>query len=420
MGKRKNQADIEGRFYYGYIVVAISFLIITIMGGAMYSYGVFYEPLRNDFGWTSAQTSGAYSLYMIMHGLFYIVTGRLNDRFGPRVVMTGCGLLFGVGYLMLSQINTIWQLYLIYGLIIAVGMSGSFVPLVSTVSRWFVKRRSLMTGICVAGVGVGTMVIPPIANWLISNHSWRASFKVIGIISLVFILITSQFLRSSPDENERSTNNNEKIKNADTNSQGKDFSLYQAIHTIQFWLLCAIFFCFGFYIQTIMVHIVTYAKNYEILLTNPAFIMTIIGALSITGRVLIGASGDRIGNKIVAIICFALMFIAACLLMLFKGAWTLYFFGVIFGFAYGGLAAIQSPLIADLFGLISHGSIFGIITFVITMGGGIGPSFAGYIFDITNSYHIPFLILTFISAINLGLIFLLGSTSYQRLNKQLQ
>jgi MFS family permease len=418
MEKRKNQAGIEGKIYYGYIVVAISFFIITIMTGTIYSYGVFFEPLRDDFGWTNAQTSGAYSLYMIIHGLFYIVTGRINDRFGPKIIMTVCGLFLGVGYLLMSQVNNIWQLYLNYGLIIALGMSGGYVPLVSTVSRWFVKKRSMMTGICVAGVGAGTMVIPPIANWLISNYNWRTSFIVIGVVSLSFIVLGSQFLKSNPAEiGIRIEGKVDETINTNKNPQGSGFTIYQSIHTIQFWLLFLIFFCFGFYIQTIMVHIVTYAKNYEQILTNPAFIMTIIGALSIIGRVLIGVSGDKIGNKLAAVICFALMFVAAILLVILKKAWIFYIFGAIFGFAYGGLVSLQSPLIADLFGLSSHGSIFGIITFAITIGGGVGPAFAGYMLDLTNSYRIPFLSLTIISAINFGLIFLLKATSYQELEK---
>jgi len=408
MEKRKNQTEIEGKFYYGYIIVIIGFLITTVMMGAIYSYGVFFEPLRNNFGWTSAQTSGAYSLFMVMHGLFYMVTGRLNDKFGPRVVMTGCGLLLGIGYLMLSHIKTIWQLYLIYGLIIAFGMSGGYVPLVSTVSKWFVKRRSLMTGICVAGIGAGTMIMPPIANWLISSYSWRISFNVIGIMSLVIIVLLSQFLKSSPSEMEVTANEN-CIQEANSNFVVKNISLQQAIHTLQFWLFCTVYFFFGFYTQIIMIHIVTYVKILEPKLTNPAIVMTIIGALNIIGRVLIGASGDRLGNKVVAIICFILMSVAAFLLLVFKEIWIIYFIVAIFGFAYGGLIALQSPLIADSFGLISHGSIFGVITFAMTIGGGLGPYFAGYMFDTTKSYNIPFLALVVISVVNIGLILFLRS-----------
>lgn len=414
MKSTKNQRENEKGVYYGYIVAAISFLIITLIYGMMYSYGVFFEPLRTDFGWSSTETSGAYSLYMVLHGLFFIITGRITDKYGPRFVMTVSGLFLGVGYLLMSQIEAIWQLYLIYGFIIAIGSSGGYVPLISTVSRWFVKRRGLITGICVAGVGVGTMIIPPIANWLIYNYSWRTSFIVIGMTSLIFIVLGSQFLKSDPAESGRKI---DRIIQVNTDFSGDGFSFRQVISMLQFWLLCLLFFCFGLYIQTILVHIIPYIRQIEPSLGNPTTIMTTIGALSIAGRVLMGAISDKISNRTVAIVCFAFMFCAACLLMIVKGIWSLYFFGVIFGFAYGGLAAAQSPLIADLFGLVSHGSIFGVITFVATIGGGIGPSFAGYMFDLTGSYFIPFLVLTIISIIGLIFTLLLKPTHYQKLNR---
>jgi len=157
--------NMKPKFFYGYVVVALAFLIMAIMGGTIYTFGIFFKPLAGDFGWSSAATSGAFSLQMVIHGLFYIVTGRLNDRFGPRLVVSACCLLLGAGYLLMSQISDIWQLYLFYGVVIGIGMSGAFVPLGSTVARWFVKRKGAMIGIAVAGISVGTMIMPPVASW---------------------------------------------------------------------------------------------------------------------------------------------------------------------------------------------------------------------------------------------------------------
>ena len=102
----------EPRFFYGHVIVALVFLIMLVQGGALYTFGVFFKPLSSDFGWTRAATSGAFSLYMTLHGLLFIVTGRLNDKFGPRVVLSGCGLFLGTGYLLMSQISDLWHLYL--------------------------------------------------------------------------------------------------------------------------------------------------------------------------------------------------------------------------------------------------------------------------------------------------------------------
>ena len=129
----------QPKIFYGYIVVAASFLIYMVMWGTYYTFGIFFKPFLVEFGWTRAMTSGAYSLSLILHGLLGIVAGKLTDRFGPRVVVTACGLLLGSGYLLMSQVSAIWQLYLFYGVIIGIGISGGFIPLVSTVARWFVK-----------------------------------------------------------------------------------------------------------------------------------------------------------------------------------------------------------------------------------------------------------------------------------------
>ena len=159
----------EQRFFYGYIIVAVSFFIMLVTFSFHISFGVFFKPLLTEFGWARAMTSGAFSVYMFLHGLLYIVTGRLNDKYGPRILTTACGIVLGLGYLLMSQISAIWQLYLFYGVIIAIGTSGLWVPLMSTVTRWFVKRRGLMTGITVAGIGTGTIIVPPLANWSISK-----------------------------------------------------------------------------------------------------------------------------------------------------------------------------------------------------------------------------------------------------------
>jgi MFS family permease len=123
------------RFFYGYIVVLVGFFAIAIIQGTLNTFGVFFKPLLADFGWTRATTSGAFSLAMIFNGLLAIVMGRLTDRYGPRIVLTLCGFFLGSGYMLMSRITAIWQLYLFYGVIIGTGMGGSFVPLISIVVR---------------------------------------------------------------------------------------------------------------------------------------------------------------------------------------------------------------------------------------------------------------------------------------------
>jgi MFS family permease len=172
---------------------------IMVMSWAVYnSFGVFFNPLLDEFSWTSAMTSGAFSLSMIIYGVLGIAVGALNDRFGPRIVVTFCGFLLGIGYLLMSQVNTLWQLYLFLGVIVGIGMSGVWVPQLSTVARWFVKRRTLMTGIVIAGAGIGQLIGPPVITRLISIYDWRLTFIILGGVVLVAMVLAAQFLKRDP------------------------------------------------------------------------------------------------------------------------------------------------------------------------------------------------------------------------------
>jgi len=377
----------------------------------MYCFGVFFKPLGSEFGWTSTQTSLAFSLFMVVYGLFLIIAGKINDSFGPRIVMTICGFFFGVGYLLMSRINALWQFYIIYGVILAIGMSGTIVPLLSTITRWFVKKRSLMTGICAAGVGVGTMIIPPIASWLISTSGWRHSFIIIGSVSLVLIITLSQLLKRDPSDITQSPYDTDQADKIIVQMQAKGFSLRQVVWTSQFWILSVAFFGFGFYLQSVMVHIVPHAINMGISPIKAAIIITFIGGGSTAGRVIMGATAGRIGNKLATIISFILITFAAYILILSKEVWMFYLFAFIFGFSYGGLQIMGSLLVADLFGLRAHGLILGVVTFIFTIGSGTGPLVASYIFDLSGSYHTFLLVFFAIGVTGSVLISLLKSAT---------
>jgi len=170
--------------FYGYVLVFSGFLVMLFMYGTLYSFGVFLKPVLNELGRTRASVSGAYSLCFFLSGALAMSAGWLNDRIGPRVVISCSGILIGSGYILLSRTNTIMELYLYYGLLVGTGMSGGIAPVLSTITRWFHKRRGMMTGFAIAGVGTGTLIVPPVANVLISAYGWRISFFLLGACRL--------------------------------------------------------------------------------------------------------------------------------------------------------------------------------------------------------------------------------------------
>jgi len=399
------------KFFYGYIIVLVGFIILVVMEGTFVSFGVFFESLLTEFGWTRAMTSGAFSLSMILIGLLMVVTGRLTDKFGPRIITTVGGISLGLGYLLMSQVSAIWQLYLFYGVMIAVGLSGGYIPLVATVSRWFVKRRGMMAGIVLAGIDAGIMIMPPLITWLISSYGWRTSYILIGSVVLVIIIAAAQFLRRDPGQIGQLPYGAGEVNEQKSDWEGRGFSLREAMCTRQFWILFTAWLCHGFLAFTIMVHIVLHAIGLGISATSAATVLSIMGMLSIGGRVMLGGAGDRIGYKQALIIGFGLMSVAFFELIIAKELWMLYLFTAIFGFGFGGSDTLFTPMTAKLFGLVSLGVISGALVFGFTIGGAIGPVLAGYIFDVTGSYQLAFLICIAVSIIGIILVLLLKPIS---------
>jgi MFS family permease len=407
--------DKPHRFFYGYIIVAAGFLIMTIMWGTYYSFGIFFEPVLKEFGWTRAATSGAFSLSLVLTGFFAIVMGRLNDRFGPRKVITACALLLGAGYILMSQISALWELYLFYGLILGIGLGGAFVPVASTISRWFIRRRSLMTGITASGIGVGTFLMPPIANWLISSYGWRTSYIIIGAVAAVLIIIAAQFLRRDPEKMGLKPYGENEVGQENSGLRVAGFSMHEAISTRQYWICTVALFCAWFSICIIIAHIVIHAIGLEISPASAANTLAILGVGGILGRIIMGGAGDRIGNRAAIITSFVLMTLALLWLLIAKEAWMLYLFSILFGFAYGAVSTLESPMIAELFGLGSHGLIFGVIFFSDSVGGAIGVVLAGRIFDIIGSYQPAFLTCVALSLVSISLFLFLRPISKAKL-----
>jgi MFS transporter, OFA family, oxalate/formate antiporter len=398
-----NKADTT--FFYGYVVVMAAFVIFLVVFGIHYAFGVFLKPLLAEFGWGRAITSGAFSLSWLLQGLSAIVMGRLNDRYGPRIVLTLCGILLSSGFLLTTRIHAGWQLYLTYGVLVGVGTGGVYVPLISTIARWFIARRSTMTGIAVSGMGLGTFLLSPVANYLISIYNWRTAYTILGIALFAVILLAVQFLRRAPEVMRQVPyGHSEKFKDQ-FRDESKIFSLKEAAFTRSFWLVFGMFFCFGFCFSAVMVHIAPHATDIGKSSSAAAGLVASIGIASIAGKILLGGLGDRTGNRKIYMICFSMM--AASLLWLTpaREAWLIYLFAIVFGLAYGGNATSQSPLVASLFGLQSHGLIMGTVNNGFTIGATLGPVACGSLFDLIGDYRAAFLVISAVAVA--GLIFTL-------------
>jgi MFS family permease len=400
------------RFFYGYIIVIVSFLIMMLTGGMHSVFGVFFKPIITEMGWTRAATSGAFSLRVIMTGLSGIFLGGLNDRFGPRLVITLCGLLAALGYLLMSQTQTIWQLYLFFGIMIGAG-SNAYVPLLSTVARWFVQRRSMMTGIVFAGSGFGMIILPLVVSQLISTHDWRVSCLIISAIVLVVVVSSAQFLKRDPGQVGQVPYGKNNITEEGPTLCNKDFSLKEAARTRQFWMFLATLVCYGFCFASLQVHIVPYTTDLGISATTAAAILATIGGATITGQIGLGSAGDKLGYKRDFLFGIILIALAIFMLTLSRELWIFFLLAVFLGLGFGDCSTVESPIAVWLFGLASHGLILGFFAFSFTIGASIGPLMFGYIFDMTGNYQLAFLVCAALGIVAVILTIFLKQPTYE-------
>jgi len=360
--------------------------------GIFYIYGVFFQSIEREFDWSRAVTSGAFSISVLISGIFGIFAGRLCDKYGPRVVIAFCAVLLAAGYGLMSVIQNTFQFYLIYSLLVSAGVSGFWTPLLSTLARWFVSKRGLMTGIVTGGISFGTLFLPPLATGLVEIYDWRTTYIIIAAIVLVVSAIGISMLRRFPREKDMQVGQKYLAESVSLDSLGAIFEFKEALRTHQLWMVCAIYVLFGIIQMTVMVHIVPHAIGMQISPVSAATVLSVIGFVSLGARIGIGAAYDRVKVKISVVLCLSLLMVSFVLLMFAGDLWQLYIFAVIFGLGYGGMSCLQSLVSSELYGLLSLGAISAIVAFAQDIGGAAGPFLSGFIFDTTSNYDFAFII----------------------------
>lgn len=397
--------------FHGKIIILACLLIQGIGVGGYIAYGVFFKSLLDEFGWSRTTVSGASAMAFLLMGFLGILVGNLNDKYGPRAIMTVTGIFLGCGYLLMSQLQSAWQLYLFFGLVAGIGLSSIDVIPLTTAARWFPLRRGTMSGVVKAGTGAGQLVMPLIAGLCITQIGWRHSFIVMGLISLFFIIGAGLLLRRDPGYKKPLHRDRTKMPVETILSTESGLSFKEAVRSRQLWTLCAVFLLSIFCMLTVMIHIVPHATDIGIDTVKAAGILSTIGGISVLGRLSVGIAIDRIGAIKCLAFCLALLIICFLWLNIAREMWMLYMFAAIYGVAHGGIFTVMSPIAAELFGIRSHGVIFGIVAFSGTVGGSLGPILAGIVFDVTRSYVLFFLLLAALASVALVLTRFLKPTT---------
>jgi len=386
----------EGIPYYSWVVLAVSTLVMIGFYGTELSFGVFLKPILREFGWTRAVVAGAMSMVMGISGLVGIITGRLTDKYGARRIIA-IGALFAVsGYVLMHRANSLWQLYVYFGLFLGICIATSWAPLIATVSRWFTERRVLAIGILTSGLTIGSTFVPPFIAHYITVYGWRVSFLVLALIITVATIPAMFVLGKNPPQDTRNVNHGVSKKETmvaeiKKPAQIREWSATEAAKTIPFIMLITIGFVTAAGFFFIAVHIVAYAIDIGITTTSAALILSLQGIGNIIGKLSVWPITKRIGSRITLFFLIGLQALGLFLLIWASSLWIFFALGAIFGFGNGGSVTIRMSIIPEFFGTKAVGTLVGIAGITWGLGGIVGPILAGYIFDITCSYDVAFL-----------------------------
>lgn len=385
-----------------YLVVFGACVTQFTIVGLLFSIGLFFNVLEEELGWSRTLLSGSTSLAVLVMGVMGFFGGRLSDRYGPRAVLGTTGLLYGIGFGLISLVGEPWQLVALFGIFLGLGLSTHDVVTLSTIARWFERRRGMMTGVVKVGTAAGQMVLPPLTALLMAGLGWRNAVLVLGIAAAVLLLIAALSMKRPPDHHPPARH---PLGRAGAGTMG----FAEVRRSRAFWTLCATQFLFFPTLVTVPLHVAVHGTDLGMTHTTAATLLTVIGGASIVGRLTVGTFVDRIGGRNAYVLCFVPLLLGLLSLLVVETPGLLFPAVAMYGFAHGGFFTVVSPTVAELFGIRAHGAIFGGVVFFGTIGAAVGPLVAGRVFDVTGSYAWAFTGLAAMGALGLALAISLPS-----------
>ena len=302
------------RLYFGWYVVAACFVILFFNAGARFAIGVAFKPIAAEFGWSRGQISMAFMVQMIVFALSLFAVGGFFDRYGPKRVIVICTILLAGGCAALAVIQTYFSFMIFFGVVAAVGMGGTGVPLVaSLVSKWFDKRRGLVVSLALAGACLGQFVLVPAITWLVQHQGWRYSYLLIGIsILVVNLVLVTWFIKGDPSElglkmdGKADTRPQAGESGGSAISVGQDLSLGQAVKTRAFWLFALLMFVCGSGDFLVTTHLIPMVTDHGISPAAGGNMLALLGLFALLGILLAGPAADVMGNKLPMAVTFAI------------------------------------------------------------------------------------------------------------------
>jgi len=387
----------QRKIFYGWWVVIALFVVGMLAPLSRYCMTAFFPFISSELGWSRSIIGSAQTLTFWVYAVFVLLAGWMTDRIGGRkTIFLGGFLCFG-GWILLSTIKSLWQLYLYYGLIMAVAVSmAHFVPIQATARKWFRKRAGLVAGTTTAAFAVGTAIFIPLLTGMSASFGWRTTSIISAFAFGIAIMLLALFvIRDTPEsmglrpDGEASA----PASNGDQTVVEEAWTIKEAAKTPQLWLLLVAYSVIGIPLQGLLAHLVIWGVDLGYTMAAAGVFLTALTVPSIATRIGGGWLGDRYGKRRIMIISYLL-----CLLLMLW-AWQevstaqhLMILAIVMGMAEGLPVGLFSPYLGDLFGRANIGSLFGILTMGYGFIAGSGAMIWGMIFDASGSYSLACLV----------------------------
>ena len=378
-----------------------------------HGFGNFFIPLSKEFGWNRTVISAVFSLARLESGLLGPIEGYFVDRIGPRRLMLVGIPLMGLGYILMSRINSLVAFFAVFVLFITLGSSlGMSTPMTTAVANWFNKKRGLAFGIMWSGVGLGGFIVPAL-GWMVDRFGWRDASLIVGIVVLIVGLPIALVVRHRPEQYGMLPDGEtpEPPRDGGTRSRrtlepdlSQDFSAREALRTSSFWYLSLSIMARSLVTGGVGLHLVPYFIGLGASPVSAAMLAGMVGVMSIPGRFGLSAIGDYVNRRHIMAGSLALMTVSIVLMARATSINGVIPVLLLYSASQGGTSVIPQSLIAEYFGRRSYATIQGFRSSIQMLGIMIGPIVSGLFFDRTGSYEIAFMGFAGASVVSMGLV----------------
>ena len=375
----------------GRIVVAATFITQILIYGVWYGYSVFLVSLLREFGWSRSLVSGAFSTFVMVHGLLGPVIGWLLRRFGPRRLIMAGAVLMGFAMFLMAETTQWWHLYLAFGILAAFAMSlAGWIPSVVLVGGWFPDRYGTAIGIMGSGIGVSIFALVPLTEVLIETFGWRWAYRILALAVVAWVLPATLYLVRDPPPGDQPKVGSTSHRHTERGGPASGYwTLASAVRTWKFWGVAGVYFTGNFVTQMLLIHQVAYLVDHGVPVMTAAALGGAVGLVSIVGKIGWGALSDRTTRPLAYSLAFAFVAVSIGGLVLagwYPTSYLPYLYAVLIGIGYAAMAPLLPAIASDLFAGPGFSMIFSTIYTVGGLGLAVGTWSAGWIFDTSGSY----------------------------------